>query len=292
MDDATLAKSLHQKHYSDLDYNEFSSKIGLQPQTQPAERGYMDMAGDALAQTGRMVTGGVTGLAGLLANPLNATTNYVGEALGYNPNLSTDVRGQAIEQYDIATNNRGKPTDTLGRIVQAGGEALIGGGALGGIAKLAGASPATVQALGVNNIPSALAEVGAGAGAQTGMEVNPENPMSSLIGGFAGALTPTALANAPRGIAKGFGINPDKIATLEKAGLPVTIPAVSDSDSLKYLASASQNLPMGGKLKSKIDSAYKRADTALRALGFTGNTTPSQAGEKARELAQSKEISI
>ena len=251
---------------------------------QPAERGYMDMAGDALAQTGRMVVGGATGLAGLLANPLNATTNYVGEAFGYNPNLSTDVRGQAIEQYDAATNNRGKPTDAIGRIAQAGGEALVGGGALGSIAKLAGAAPATVQALGINNIPSAIAEFGAGAGAQTGMEVNPENPiLSSLIGGFAGALAPTALANAPRGIAKGFGINPEKIATLEKAGLPVTMPAVSDSDSLKYLSSASQNLPMGGKLKSKIDSAYKRADAALRDLGFTGNVTPAQAGEKAKE---------
>lgn len=248
------------------------------------EGGVIDFLGDTLAKSGRVVVGGTSGLAGIVSDPLNATINMAGEALGYNPNLGTDLRKTSLQLYDEATGGRGVPQGALERIIHAGGENLLGGGIAGGMAKAAKATPAIVEAVGVNNIPSALSEIAGGALAQAGVEINPENPLlSSLIGGFVGSITPMAVANAPENIAKALGVVPKNVAIIEKAGMPLNIPAVSDSNAVRSMSSASQNVIGGGKLKKSMDTAYGRAEISLRNLGFTGTTTPEMAGETVKQ---------
>lgn len=83
-----------------------------------------------------------------------------------------------------------------------------------------------------------------------------------------------------------LGINPQKIAEVEKAGLPVNLPSVSDSAPVKTLANISAELPGGGAMRESMDSAYKQADEVLKGLGYTGTTTPTLAGSTVHNAFQ------
>lgn len=254
-----------------------------QPESPKQGGGIGQFMTDTAVAGGRMATDAVSGLAGIVGNPLNASINLAGEAMGYHPNLSTDIHGQAMNAYDTATDNRGVPAGAAGRIAQAAGSSLLGGGALGGVAKAAGAAPAIVEALGVNSVPSMLSELGAGAGAQAGTEISPDHPAASFLGGLIGSATPMALASAPRAIAKATGINAEKIATLDAAGLPVNMVAASDSPAMKTVGMASANLPGGSALRKSMDTAFQKAQDEIKTLGYTGTNTPASAGNLARE---------
>lgn len=248
------------------------------PIAMPAQRDFTDDAGDAIIKAGRMALGGSTGIADLLTLPVRAPVNYItGE------NTLPSLRDSLMQAYDERTGQRGVPQNATERVIQAGGEALTGGGVAGGLAKAAGAAPAVVETLGINKIPTALAEIGAGAGAQVGSEIAPDSALAPFFGGLLGSLTPQAVAGTPKALAKAMAINPDKVATLERAGIPLNIPAASDSNSIRSMASASQNILGGGKLKQSMDSAYKKAEKSLRDLGFSGTTTPEMAGATVKQ---------
>ena len=113
-----------------------------------------------------------------------------------------------------------------------------------------------------------------------------ERAKKAVVSGGINALLPvgiTALLKSPQyaklGLAKMFGVNPSKVADLEAAGLPINIPSVSDSPSVKSLANLSGELPGGKAIRESMGRGYDAADAALGNLGFTGNATPTMAGE-------------
>lgn len=105
--------------------------------------------------------------------------------------------------------------------------------------------------------------------------------LGGALGGVTGGVL-QGVMEAPRALGRLAGVNPQRVAELEQAGLPVNLPAASDSAPVKTLANVSSQLPGGKALQTSMDAAYQQADDVLRSLGYTGKTTPTGAGETVR----------
>lgn len=224
-----------------------------------------------LARTGRAAVGGLSGMVGMVADPLQMATNKVAEMITGEKPAYVPFRTAAVKGYDVITGDAGLPRNQLERIVQGGGEALAGGAALGGIPKMA-----------MTSVTDMVSQVGAGAAAQWAAE-NSDNPLAPLVMSVIGAMAPQVAQSVAKGavptIAKSFGINPKKVAQVERAGMPLNVPAVSDSPMIKRAANQMAELPGGKALKKSMDDAFNAAEKSIKSFGYTGTTTPTTAGE-------------
>lgn len=132
-------------------------------------------------------------------------------------------------------------------------------------------------------------------GASMGLEptLEGENRMANVVTGAAlGNIMQRGLERVPqvkklaqKKAAEIMGISPEKVATLEAAGVPLNMPAVSDSASVKTVGTASAGIPGGKPLRESFEKAFKQTDNELRKLGFTGDiaATPTKAGKIVQE---------
>ena len=70
LSDMELAQGFHKKFYSDMDFNDFSSKIGLQPETKPEEKNY------TLGRLATVDSGATFGFGRKLGGLINALGSY------------------------------------------------------------------------------------------------------------------------------------------------------------------------------------------------------------------------
>lgn len=198
--------------------------------------------GDTLARAGRGVIGGLGGLAGIVTDPVTALANEMGAGL-------TPTREAALQVYDEATDGAAVPQTAADRIAQAGMEALTGAGGAGLIAKVAGAAPQVVKAVGLEAPGAVTQAVGGGAGAQTAAELS-DNPLMTLVGGVAGSVSPAVLQRSLRGLS-----NVARTAAGAPPGKPVYI---MPSDEIKLRASTEYQKArdVGGLLKPSATNKF------------------------------------
>lgn len=236
------------------------------------ETNLTDEAGGVLARAGRATVGGLSGAVGMVADPLQQfVTRPLQEAITGEKPAYVPFRTAAMKGYDVVTGDAGLPRNQLERVVQGGGEALAGGAAFAGVPKLA-----------MKTATDLVSQIGAGAAAQWATE-NSDNPLAPLVMSVIGAIAPQAAQSAIKGtvptIAKSFGINPEKVAQVERSGMPLNVPAVSDSPMIKRAANQMAELPGGKALKKSMDDAFGAAEKSIKSFGYTGKTTPTTAGE-------------
>lgn len=236
------------------------------------ETNLMGEAGGVLARAGRATVGGLAGAAGMVADPIQQfITRPIQEAVTGEKPAYVPFRTAALKGYDVITGDAGLPRNQLERVVQGGGEALAGSAAFVGIPKMA-----------VQSVTDIISQVGAGGAAQWAAE-NSDNPLAPVVASLVGAIAPQAAQSAIKGtvptIAKSFGINPEKVAQVERTGMPLNVPAVSDSPMIKRAANQMAELPGGKALKKSMDDAFGAAEKAIKSQGFTGKVTPTTAGE-------------
>lgn len=250
-----------------VDFSKYSDKeLAAIAGESPQESG--DALG-VLARTGRAAAGGLAGMAGIVADPLTYGLSAAEEAITGREIQNKPLRQSVLEGYDEMTGGAGLPRNQLERVVQSGGEALTGGG-------LFAKTPAAMK-----TATDLVSQIGSGAAAQWAAE-NSDNPLAPIAAGIVGAVAPQAIASLPKAAtkltAKSLGVNPEKVAQLEQAGLPVNVPAASTSPMIKRAANQMAELPGGKVLQKSMDTAFKDADDAIKQLGYTGTTKPVDAG--------------
>jgi hypothetical protein len=243
-----------------------NAKSRIQAQTPSAT----DSALGVLARTGRMAVGGASGLIGIPSDAIKYGLNEIQGLVTGEEVKNVPFRDIALSAYDEATGGAGKPRNQFERVMQAGGEALTGGGVL------------AKTPMAMKTATDLISQVGAGAAAQWAAE-NSDNPLAPLVASIAGAVVPQMAAKAPATIvkqtAKGMGIDKGRIAQLEAAGMPVNVPAASNSPMIKRAANQMAELPGGSALRSSMDDAFNAAEKSIKSLGFKGQATPSTAGQ-------------
>lgn len=224
------------------------------------------------------------------------------------PSGSWQTRARVVGQEDVAPttppSELGHQAARLGRNVVGGAASLldlgriVGDPAYEGIAYLAekmGDAETAAKFRGYARQPTFSEQAKGAYDEVTGGAGKPQNALESatdFASEFAvGAMTPAAMQKVTTPLVRGvkalapsrvaastFGVDPKRVAELEQAGLPVNVPAASNSAPVKTLANLSAELPGGGAIKKSMNKAYKMADGSLAEMGFTGNVSPSDAG--------------
>lgn len=244
------------------------------PVAKRQETSFADDAANVLARTGRAATRGLSEVAGIIADPIQAhVTNPLLEEITGQDQPYVPLSQSALQAYDEATGGEGLPRNALERAVEAGGSALAGGAAFG---------PATKGALALKTVPELLGTAASGVASQATGEAT-ESPIASAVAGIAAPVAVSGLAAAPsaikRATAKSLGINPQRVKELQAGGLPVTAPAASDSPMVKTAANQMRELPGGKSLRKATNAAFDAAEEKIRNFGYTGTKTPTDAGK-------------
>lgn len=250
--------------------------------------GFMSQLGQGIAQgTGDLVEG-AGDLAGIVANPLNATINAVTGS-----SLSTDV-GRTMREGLGLPENQSKIASAIN---QGGIQALTGaglaraaGGALASVAArgvgrpvstLAEAAPSALQTFGRTPIRDTVAGATAGAGAELGDRMGgaPGALVGALaggIGGYAGASKVSAMANGQRVPNALMGAANDLDVTM----LPADVGGVGTRMATGGIGSTFGNIPLVEGAQRAIGTAQTARGNIASAIGDVADE--AGAGQAAR----------
>jgi len=195
LSDDQLAGALHKKYYSDMDLEEFSSKIGLSKPSMYQQAGQMvEEHAPALPELGAAVTRGVTKTADFFGNALRVPANRLMQMAGSDYQIPSLTEAAA----PVTTGNFMEPG--LARdAIQTGGEMVGPGGAAGAVTRGAakalpmfqageGVGRGVVRSLGQTTPQAEAALAGAsGVGAEIGQELGGDT--GEMIGGIAAPLS-------------------------------------------------------------------------------------------------------
>ena len=176
LSDMELAQGLHKKFYSDMDFNDFSNKIGLN-QAQPQEQGY------GLGRIATLDKGATFGLGRKLGGVLNAIGAAPVDAIMGRQNL----KDAFWDRYHEITDDAQKAQEEYAKAKPAEAIALELGGAL--------ANPANKLGLGF------IAK-----GANFGSKALRAASVGGATGGIAGALDTENMAEVPQKALSGAGM--------------------------------------------------------------------------------------
>jgi hypothetical protein len=226
LSDEQLAKSLHQKFYSDISYDDFSSRIGLsKPKAEPE-----------INRTGAAVGGVNKGLAGLAGLPVDTVENIVNLGIAAYGAAKQGITGKpgpdlikgsfggsesiSTGQESIGLNTLNpSPQDAASRMLYTGG--MVAGGSV-------------VPGAGVRSTAAA-----AGSGALAGEVLGPEWVGPAVMGPAAAGQGVQAAREA---VARRVRPN---VETFEEAGVTPTVGQATESNFLQGLETLLSKFPGG-----------------------------------------------
>lgn len=218
MSDAELARALHSRYYSDMDFGEFSQRVGFQPAEPPSR---METALDVVSQfpglgflgregrqavgevgrqvglTGRHIVEGVAAIPAMVAQPVADVADLGLQAAGSDFRFGNQRQGVS-RLLDRA--NLPRPQNALERVVGDASQALTAGGGIVGtaqrfsnpIARMIAATPGAQGA----------GEVGGAALAGTAREMG-ASPLAQMTLGLTGGFGAGAAVGSAPAIARG-----------------------------------------------------------------------------------------
>jgi len=192
MSDEQLARALHAKHYSDMDFGEFSQRVGLE---QPSMG---QQIGRQLGLTARHGIEGLAAIPAMVAQPVADIADRGLQAAG------SDFRfGNQRERLSNALTRIGlpEPANALERVVGDASQALAAGGGVVGTAQRG--TNAIAQTLARAPGYQAAGAVGAGGAVGTTREAG-GGPIAQMMAGLAGGFA--APAAVPVGVATARGL--------------------------------------------------------------------------------------
>lgn len=256
---------------------------GQSQQVQPRVGSTTEEIARPLARTARSATTGTLGAAGDLAKMVMAPVNKYGEfMMGLGDKITggnvaervaaennAPMPSQVIRQgFDSATEGLTVPRNAMERIIDTASEAVAGGGAAGMSSKTAALGAKTGQEL--------ASFAGAGAGGQAAKEVFPENPVAEVAGALIGGATPFT--------GSVLRVNPNKVATFEKANIRPTLADVSDANTVKSFQNIVKEVPgSAGVVEKAVGNTFDDAERALNRVGLGVAKTDQQAGQIVKE---------
>lgn len=157
--------------------------------------GILDAIIETPGRAARMAVGGVAELGGLFADPLADLVNYaVGDQI-----LGNDAKGSALALFDSVTGGEYAPSDKYQQMAQTGGEFLMGGGAMGKAAKLAGAAPQVASGMGIASGTEALGAISGGTALEAAKQADMSLPAQTAVS-IAASMIPIGARAVSRGM--------------------------------------------------------------------------------------------
>lgn len=253
--------------YEAVDFDPFAQQpsdnfepVDYDPFAESERKSFGDYAFEKLAEGGEVIqnigVGGISALGRMGTGLIQRASEIVGDE---DVRIAAGGVKRTLDRLDAEAGTGSGVGQFVGRVAPAVGMGLIGGSGFFGLSE-------------PTDEPSRLASI-------------EEAAKNTAISTGTGVATAGILKGAGMGInagrkalGKALGVSGERVAQIEGAGLPINLPAASDSASVKTLANMSAQLPGGKAISKSMEAAYQQADDALKALGYTGKTTPSMAG--------------
>lgn len=271
MSDDDLARALHSKNYSDMDYGAFRQKIGMVPEFDPGVEGYNPETGE-VERTVSKASSAAYGAAD------QASLGFGDELASF---VGSWLSGEPRE--DVLREMRANKS----RAQEANPGSYLAGQIGGGLAQGAIAGPASFTArmggstLGRAALGSRIdgAILGGAYGVGSGENAQ-ERAASGLIGAGVGGVAGTAMPYIVKGasevgrrLVSPFGISPERQAAatvLAREGVDTTAGQRTGSEALRYAESE-----LGGRRAQDVveRQAAQFTDAAMRRAGGSGNAT-------------------
>lgn len=191
MSDEQLAQALHRKYYSDMDFGEFSQRIGLSAEP-PKERSLGQELGRQAGLAGRYAVEGLAGIPAMFAQPLADVADMGLSAAGSDFRFGNQAQGVS----NLLTQaGAPQPENATERVVGDASRFLSGGGSVTGAAqKLPGKIAETLAA---RPLLQGVSEIAGGVGSGGAREAGLPGWAQTGVGLLAGLAIPGGAGAAP-----------------------------------------------------------------------------------------------
>lgn len=260
MSDEQLAKALHQKFYSDMDFAEFSKRVGLSQESsapdEEARRGIVEEIGRQLGLTGRYIVEGATSIPAMVAQPIADVGDLILEGMGSDFRFGNQAQGVSNLLSEAGLP---EPEGATERVIGDASRALSAGGAVTGVAK--GVAGPVAAELAASPGLQAVSDV-AGGTAQGVTREQGGGPIAQLAAGVAGGVSP---AIAQR-VAARPPAQPNELARLSaEHEVPLTVGETNQAPFTQKIETQLERLPLVG-IRGFRDTQAGAAKTAAERL--------------------------
>lgn len=284
LSDDQLSQALHKKYYSQMPYEEFTSKIGMTAQPQVRDKTITQKINEAIpapvSEAASAVNRGIVNTVDFLASPVEYAIGAVKEGT-LNPQGDYSIRG-ALKDTPLSVEG-GFMQDGLAKdVIRKGGEFIGPGAAAGAVLRTAAKALPTITAgesatTGVvrqagsstaaqDVAQSALAGAGSSAGGEAGKAIGGET--GRQVGEFAGALA------APLSVAYAGNVASKTINSQAKKILQSSSPT---TETLKDASRAiyKQIDDLGARVdQAGMTNLSKTLESEMRQQGFSPRIHP------------------
>lgn len=290
MSDDDLAGALHRKFYADMPYEQFSAKIGISraPVAEASPGPSLgQQVGRQVGLAGRALGTGIMAIPNVIGDAANAAVNLpisglnrLGANIPKLP-LTSDVTQQAMTAVGLPA-----PKNPLENIIQAGGAALTGAGALGTAARLGGRIAPALKTLAAGPMAQTTGAMAGALGTDYAQQAGVTNPLAltaiGIVSGGGPGMAKSAIGRSLGGVAQMAapftGGGREVIAGKALNRLSTTPQATADR-----LATAEELVPGSRPTVSQVsnDPGLMGAESALRGLDASdGNRLGQRASEQ------------
>lgn len=258
MSDADLAKALHRKFYSDMDFNDFAQRVGLERRSTGGE------IARQVGLTGRHAIEGLASLPAMVAQPVADLGDMALSAMGSDFRFGNQAQGVS----DLLSRAGAPEPETAGeRVVGDASQVLTAGGGVLGLAQR-GTGPLANMLARAPGSQAASSVAGGGAAGVT-RETGGSPGAQALAGLGAGVATPAAISGVRNAISARTTPN---VEAFRSAGAEPSVGAATNSRFLQGLENLVAKLPGGQGVMQRFHSETQKHLGSKVRTGVTAET--------------------